>query len=193
MRGTGLALAAMLAMAGCVAPGSGRDPARAPILAGSMMLAAPTGYCIVPGSRLERGDDALALMGRCAGEDSRPPAVLTVTIGAGGSASGFEAGGGTQLATWMRSAPGRAALSRRGRAEDLRVDQITGAASALLIRLHDTGAETAVEPAAWRAVLPLKGRLVTLTVAGPRDTPLPETTGRQLLEAFIARMRAANP
>ncbi|MBL8563613.1 MAG: cation transport ATPase [Gemmobacter sp.] len=177
-------------MAGCVAPGAGPDPARAPILAGAMMLAAPDGYCIVPGSRLERGDDALALMGRCAGEDSRPPAVLTVTLGARGSASGFDS---NALATWLRGAQGRAALSRRGRAADVTVEEVVGLKSALLIRLRDAGADRAVEPAAWRAVLPLRERLVTLTVTGPRETPLAAAAGRKLMEGFIARMRAANP
>ena len=196
MRGTGLALAAplalaaLLALAGCVAPGGGSDPARAPILAGAMMLAAPEGYCIVPGSRLERGDDALALMGRCKGETSHPAAVLTVTLGAGGSAAGFDTG---MLANWLRGAQGRAALSRQGRAADVTVEEVVSLASALLIRLRDTGADRAVEPAAWRAVLPLRERLVTLTVTGPRETPLATADGRKLMEAFIARMRAANP
>ena len=55
MRGTGLALAAplalaaLLALAGCVAPGGGSDPARAPILAGAMMLAAPEAFIMVLG------------------------------------------------------------------------------------------------------------------------------------------------
>lgn len=190
MRKTGLALAMLLVLAGCVAPGAGTDPARAPILAGSMMLAAPEGYCIVPGSRLERGDDALALMGRCKGETSRPPAVLTVTLGAKGSAAGFDS---ATLANWLRGAQGRAALSRRGRAADVTVEEVAPLKDALLIRLRDAGAERGVEPAAWRAVLPLRGRLVTLTVTGPRDQPLSASAGRALMESFIARMRAANP
>ena len=190
MRKTGLACAVLLALAGCVAPGGGSDPARAPILAGAMMLAAPDGYCIVPGSRLERGDDALALMGRCKGETNRPPAVLTVTLGAQGSAADFDT---ATLANWLRGPQGRAALSRSGRGTDVTIEDVATLKDALLIRLRDAGAEQAVEPSAWRAVLPLRGRLVTLTVTGPRDQPLPPDTGRKLMETFIARMRAANP
>ena len=59
-------------------------------------------------------------------------------------------------------------------------------------RVIDAGAEDGVEPASWRAVLPLRGRLVTLSAAGPADTPLPTAQGRALIEAFAARMRSAN-
>lgn len=186
------AVLACLGMAACVTGAPGRGGAAQPILAGAMQLAAPAGYCIVPGSRLEQGDSALAIAGRCSTDATQPPAVMTATIGAAGSASGFESSGVADLAAWFRSPPGLEALSRRGRAADIRLDQVIGVGDALLLHLHDAGAEDGVEPASWRAVLPLRGRLVTLSAAGPADTPLPTAQGRALIEAFADRMRSAN-
>ena len=196
-------LVLILLLTGCVTAGGGTGLNGAPrkgaqpILAGAMMLAPPPGYCVVSGSRLERGDTALALMGRCdsgpAGSKAIPAAILTTTIGASGTASGLGAAGLTDLATWLASPEGRGALGRQGRAADVRLSSITQSDGMLGMQVTDLGADPATDPDSWRAMLPMRGRLVSLSVAGPRGTPLPPEAGRRLIGAFAAAMRKANP
>lgn len=191
----------VLLLAGCVGADGGARNSSQPILAGAMMLAPPPGYCVVSGSRLERGDTALALMGRCdsgpeggpEGGTAIPAAILTTTIGASGSATGLGTAGLTDLANWLASPKGRSALGRQGRAGDVRLSGVTQSDGMLVMQVTDRGADPATDPASWRAMLPLRGRLVSLSVAGPRGTPLPPEAGRRLIGAFAAAMRKANP
>ena len=45
----------------------------------------------------------------------------------------------------------------------------------------------------WRGIAGLRGRLVTVTAAGPSDAaPLPAAKGRALVEAALAALRRAN-
>jgi hypothetical protein len=44
----------------------------------------------------------------------------------------------------------------------------------------------------WRAILGLRGRLVTLSVSGPEGKPLEAAKGRGLLDAAVAALRRAN-
>lgn len=186
-------LAALLA--GCVAPGGAGRPQ--PVLAGALRVAPPAGYCIAPTARQEQDDSALVLMGRCAGQTGKAPALLTATIGPAGSASGIDpATDGTQIAAFFTSDKGRAALSRRGRAEDVTVNRMARQGGALLLHLSDRGQAqdgTSVQPDNWRALLPLGGRLVTLTVNGLQTAPLSPEAGQTLIGAFAAAMRQANP
>ncbi|MBT9244763.1 cation transport ATPase [Gemmobacter fulvus] len=199
-KGGAAALLCCAVLSGCVVPpgggaNSGAQPGRQAVLGGAVTLAAPPGYCIEPASRLEREDTAILLMGRCDGAADRAPAVLTGTVGAAGSGAGVDiAGGGPELAAFFRSERGRAALSRRGRARDVVLHEALGINGAFLLRLTDTGPGkgTLVQAQSWRAVLPLGGRLVSLTVAGTAAAPLDRATGRKLIEAFVVATRAAN-
>lgn len=186
----GLALAVLLGLAGCVMPGAG-----VPVLSGAVTLAPPQGYCIEPGSRLEREDTAILIAGRCAGEVARPAAVLTATVGAEGSGSGVDVTtGGAELAAFFRSTAGRKALSRRGRAADVQVLEAVGTPQAFLLRLTDRAPQrgAGVQAESWRAVLPLNRRLVSLTVTGPAATPLDRAGGQALIRDFVAATIAAN-
>ena len=44
----------------------------------------------------------------------------------------------------------------------------------------------------WRAVLDVKGRIVTLNVAGLRAQPLGPAAGRATLEAFVRQIQREN-
>lgn len=186
---------AMLALAGCVAP---QATGRASLFDGALTLAAPPGYCLEPGTTQQRAEGAILLFGRCAGQSQRAPAVLTAAVGAPGSGTGLApATDGAALAAFFRSDAGRRALSRRGRAADVQVLEARGRADAFLIRLRDSGAARAaaagaVQAESWRAVLPLRGRLVTLTAAGPADAALDRDAGLALLSAFVTATVAAN-
>lgn len=184
-------------LAGCVAPTTPATLAtRQPVLAGAVTLAAPQGYCIESRSRLEKDDSALLLIGRCAGETARSPAVLTATVGQTGSAQGIDVeGGGAEIAAFFRSDRGRMALSRRGRAADVTVHQISGIKGALLLRFSDRGPTRGKAPLqvdGWRALMPVGDRLVTLTVTGLQSSPLTAEAGRALIGQYVDAVRLAN-
>lgn len=180
-----MAVAACLALAGCVVPGGGiRSVA---LLDGAVVAAAPSGYCIAPGAGRRGEDSAVVLMGRCSDRSEADPAVVTLSVGAAGSAGAMAAGGAT-LADFFRSAEGRAMLSRAGRASDVRVLEAVGRGDAFLLHVSDAAVGDY-----WRALTGVRGRLVTISVSGPEGQALPEAKGRALVEAAVAALRRANP
>lgn len=185
-RGAGLrGVAVLVLLAGCVAGGAGLRSV--PLLDGALIAAAPPGYCLAPGAGRRNGDSAVVLMGRCSAASAAAPAVLTLSVGPAGSA-GAMAAGGEGLAAYFTSSEGRAALSRRGRAGDVAVLSALGAGEAFLLHVSDRAVGDY-----WRAVTGLRGRLVTVTAAGPDGQALPEDKGRGLVEAAVAALRRANP
>jgi len=173
-----------LTLAGCVVPGGGiRSVA---LLEGAVIAAAPAGYCIAPGAGRRGEDSAVVLMGRCSAGSEADPAVLTLSVGAAGSA-GAMAAGGEALVAFFRSDEGRAMLSRAGRAGDVRVLEAVGMDNAFLLHVEDRAVGTY-----WRALAGVRGRLVTISAAGPEGEALPEGKGRALVEAALAALRRAN-
>lgn len=186
--GCGAALRAVAAgflLVGCVAEGAGLRSV--PLLDGALIAAAPPGYCLAPGAGRRSGDSAVVLMGRCSATSMAAPAVLTLSVGPTGSA-GAMGTGGAELAAYFTSADGRAALSRRGRAGDVAVLEAVGAGEAFLLHVRDRAVGDY-----WRAVTGVRGRLVTVTAAGPDGQALDEGKGRSLVEAAVASLRRANP
>ncbi len=183
-------LAGFLALAACV--DAGASLRQRPVLGGAVKVAAPSGYCIDPAGVREGDGSALALIGRCA-SGTAAPAILTVAVGAAGSGQGM-VGAQAALATFFASDQGRAALSREGDASSVTVQQTTVQGSAVLIRLTDTSANPQApgQTQSWRGVLPLAGRLVSLTVTGLGDADLSADQGQALLTRFIAAMQRAN-
>lgn len=196
----GLALCLPLMMA-CVPPAgpggvsSGVAPRKVSVLAGQITAAAPAGYCIDPAAVLQSGDSAIVLIGRCDGQDTRAPAILSVTVGETGSGAGVGPSAGPELAAFFTSNAGRAVLSRSGRAKTVTVLEAVGAGNAFLIRLRDTSPnrDGAGQAESWRAVLALSGRLVSLNVTGTAAAPMDSAAMRKLLDGFVAAMVAANP
>lgn len=174
----------LLALAGCVSTyGAGRS---APILDGAFDVGMAKGYCVDRGAGRQAGDRAVVLMGRCTSAVDAVPAVLTLSVGAAGSASAIS-GGPALLAQFFTSEQGRQSLSRDGRAEDVAVVQALGSGDALLLRVRDRAVGEY-----WRAVTGLKGRLVTLSVAGAEGAPLDAAAGRAVLDEALAALIAAN-
>lgn len=178
-------VAAALLLAGCVTDGAG--PRSVALLDGAMVAAAPPGYCLAPGAGRRSGDGAVVLMGRCSAASAAEPAVLTLSVGPAGSAGAMGADG-EGLAGYFTSAEGRAALSRRGRAADVAILSAVGAGDAFLLHVRDRAVGDY-----WRAVTGIRGRLVTVTAAGPDGQSLSEARGRALVEAAVAALRRANP
>ncbi len=201
----GLVLAVGLGLAACVAPGpspgtaaAGSGPRSLALQGGAITAAAPPGYCIEPKASHDEGDSAVVLMGRCSGASSAAPALIAVSIGAPGSSAVLQSGA-QALSDYFLSPAGRAALARDGRAASVTIRKTAIADGALILRVEDRG----VGPY-WRAILGLKGRLVTLSVSapdtaagtaaetGPAGAPLDEATGRRILDRAVLAMRRAN-
>lgn len=181
----GMGLLAIAALVGCVAATSEGIRSVA-LLDGAVVAAAPAGYCIAPGTGQRQADSAVVIMGRCSATGTAVPALLTLTVGEAGSA-GVMAGGGAALTAYFTSAPGRAALSRSGRAGDVEVISASGVAGDFLLRVRDR-----MVGEYWRGITALRGRLVSVTAAGSEAQALDPAQGRALVEAALAALRRAN-
>jgi hypothetical protein len=169
----------VLVLAACVPVPGARAPV--PLQDGAVLVAAPAGYCA---SADASGD--VVVFGRCAGASGAEPAVIAVTVGGEGS-SAFLQSGAAALSDYVTSPEGRAALARDGRAASVRIGSVAVAEGALVIRLTDRALGEH-----WRALLPLRGRAVSVTVTAPPGAVLSPEAGRQLLDRTISALRAAN-
>lgn len=191
-----LALSAALLLAACVTgPGPGpvtggtsgdSGPRSLALQGGSITAAAPAGYCIEPVANHDEGAGAVVLMGRCSGASQAPPALIAVSIGGPGSSVVLQSGA-RALSDYFLTPAGRAALARDGRASSVAIRKTAIADGALVLRVEDRAVG-----AYWRAILGLRGRLVTLSVTAPEASTLDEAEGRRLLDRAIAAMRRAN-
>lgn len=187
MRYSGLALVlGGTLLAACVAGADLGGPSVRPVLNGDVKIAAPAGYCLDGGASREWQDAATLIMGRCSRNPAVKPALLTLSVGQAGSA-GVMAAGGEGLAAFFTSREGLATLSPNGRASEVRVVEALSTKDAFLMRLKEAGA-----PDYWRAVLGLRGRLVTLSVKGTADSVLSADEGRTILDSAVAALRRAN-
>ncbi len=186
-RFAGLAACCAVLLAGCDVAQTGRIRSIA-ILDGAVTAAAPAGYCISPGAGMRGEDSAVILMGRCSGGPSATaaPAVITLSVGPAGSA-GVMAGGGENLSAYFQSEAGRAALSREGRAADVRVLAATGTDTTFVLHVADNATGEY-----WRAFRGLRGRLATVSVTGSAEAPLTSAQSRSVLEATLGALATAN-
>jgi hypothetical protein len=179
-------LTALVALTGCqFEPGTGMARS-ASVLNGAIEIGVPAGYCIDGEASRAATDGVVILMGRCNDAARAIPALLSVSIGQGGSA-GVMTAGGPALAAFFGSEQGRATLSRDGRASDIHVLEALGGEDAFLLRLQDRNIGDY-----WRAVIAVKGRLVTVSATGTPDLPLKPADGRKVLDAALDAMRRAN-
>lgn len=198
---TALVLAACLGLAACATGGFGGASRAIIVAGGEVTVAGPSGYCIDRSVSRDGAEGAFVLLGTCAAISrsravAQParPAVLTASVLPGAPLSAPMAESFEGLAAFFRSAPGRAALSRSGKSETVTVDEATTAGEVLYLRLRDVSAAEgpAVEPEYWRAILALKGRIVTLSALSLQDRPLSAEEKRQILEDFVAQMQSVN-
>ncbi len=166
-------------------------PASVTVLDGAMTVTGPDGYCIDEEATRESGSEAFVFFARCRpGMRASPVLSATVTGHAGtGSASAADL---RRLADFLDGQTGRAQLSRRGRAGDVRIEETLIQDGVLWLRIHDAGNPEALHPAYWRAILPVGERVVTLSVMSSRAHPVGGARELEVLRAFVARMRGAN-
>ncbi len=166
-------------------------PASVSVLDGVLTVAGPDGYCIDAEATRESEREAFVLLARCR-PGRQPSPVLSATV-TGHAAPG---GAGTvdlrRLADFLGGSTGRAQLSRRGRAGDVRIEESLVQDEVLWLRIRDAGNPETLHPAYWRAILPLGERVVTLSVMSAQAHPVGGARELEVLRAFVARMRAAN-
>lgn len=179
--------AALLALSACE-PGAGFGTSRAvPVLGGAVNVGLPAGYCVNRSAGREGKGTAVVVMGRCSAGAGVPAALVTVTVGGGGS-SGVMTAGPAGLAQFFASPAGRATLARSGRPGDIRILGALSSGNAFLLHLSDRGLGEY-----WRAITGIRGRLVTVSAVGTPGVPLDPAEGRRLIDKLLAGLAAANP
>lgn len=213
LAGRALAFLAVAALSGCVGGfptltevanrvGIGQKaPAMMQLAGGQMVVAGPKGFCVDVEASHEAPEGAFVLMGSCASLShnftaARPkkPAILTATVFGGQDADTDISAAFPEMAKFLSSKPGRAALSRNGRANSVKIIQITSLDGVMYVHASDSAPLQGrdVEAEYWRAIFGLKGKIVTLTVLSLVDLPMDSETKRDLLDQFVAALQAAN-
>ncbi len=192
----------MLVLAGC-GTGSGPfgvPPAEVTVAGGAVVVAGPAGFCIDRRSLHRDARGEFVLLGSCAAISGNPaapaparPAILTATVSEPAAASLERAQ--DRLPEFFRSERGRAALARNGQASSVRILGTDRQEDALLIHLSDSsaGRKAGLHREYWRALFPLRERIVTLSVIGYETGPMEDAEARLLLLDFVRQLRKANP
>ena len=165
-------------------------PSQVQVLRNSITVAGPGGYCVDTEATDESDIEAFVLLVRCRAT-LRPSPVLSATI------TRLESDGNPEtlrrLTAFLETMPGRAQLSRSGDPADVTVEQATFAEGVIWLLIHDEGNPRSFDETYWRAILPIAGRVVTLSVLAAAEHPFERDSGLSILRGFVMRMRAANP
>lgn len=196
-----LLVAALLALAGCLSFGP-TAPRTIEVADSRITVAGPRGYCVDTAGTHDGESAAVVTLGSCAAlrQSAQEPhpdrdAVLSASIAPAGAGRPAVAESLESLRTFFDSEAGRAALSRSGRADTVEVLDKTTRDGILFLDLRDESPFEGprVAPRYWRALLDLRGHIVTLSVMAPAGEPLSRAGAMATLEAFVAVMRQRNP
>lgn len=164
-------------------------PSEVQVLHDDVSVAGPAGYCVDVEATRESDLEAFVLLVRCRAT-LRPAPVLSATI------TGLETDGSPEtfrrLTGFLGTAPGRAQLSRTGDPRDVQLLESTYAEGAIWLLIQDSGNPDSFDETYWRAILPVAGRIVTLSVLAAADHPFERESGLSILRGFVMRMRAVN-
>ena len=167
----------------------------------SVIVAGPPGYCVDRSATRETAQGAFVLLGSCAslsGDATRPaprvPGLLTVSVSGVPGDGAVLAAPFARLDAFLRSGPGRRALSRSSDPSTVEIIDIHRSDGALIIHARDSGVSeiVGIEDEFWRALLDVNGRIVTLSVTGFEARPMPPDAGRATIEALADRILSAN-
>ncbi len=178
------------ALSGAVTRVSGETRGSVAVLGGAVTVAGPEGWCVDTGATRETGEQAFVLLVRCRGGRRQP--VLSVTITDIRVPAGDRAAQLAGLVEFLQTDAGRGQLSRRGRADEVTIRSHRIDGGALWLDLADTGNPDSFGPDYWRVVMPLAGRLVTLSAMSPAGAPSPPEAGAEALEGLIGVLRRRN-
>lgn len=191
-----------LAAVGTAVANGPRAPAKMSTLGGKVIVAGPAGFCVDTSTSHDDGSGAFVLMGSCASISrsliaTRPktPAVLTATISPGAPDGPPLAASFPEMAKFLASDTGRAALSRSGKANTVTIGLITAIDDVMYVRASDTAAAQGreVEPEYWRALFQVNGQIVTVTALGLTDYPIDADAKRALLDQMVTKIKASSP
>jgi hypothetical protein len=170
---------------------NGNGPGSVGVLDGTVTVAGPDGFCVDQTATRESGGHAFVLMRRCrAGRGPAP--VLSVTVTDLRLPEGDRAEQLDGLAAFLATDAGRGQLSRRGRASDVAIGEIEQREGALWMFVTDTGNPAGFEAGYWRVVMPLAGRLVTLSAMSLQETPISPADGAAAMADLVAILRQRN-
>lgn len=180
---------------------SGAPPTRMAVAGGTVLLAAPKGFCIDRlASRETHGAEALAVFSSCrrlgAGlftPAPRYPALLTAAVSPPGRVIEID-DHKPALEAFFASVPGRELLSRAGRTETVVIHHNFAHDGVWYLHLNDSAPFQwgDVQVDYWRALLPVNGRMVTLSVLNPSRDPISKADGFELLQQFVTEMRQSS-
>lgn len=196
--------AAGAGLSGCLPPpGSvqflpGAAPVKSVRVSGNdVTIIGPKGYCVDPSSSRERAAGSFVMLGSCAtlrgtGAGPAKPTVLTALVSPLSDPPLLP--DLDQLERFFRSTSGKAALAQDGRADSVTLLKIETAGDILYLKLRDRskGRPSDLSDVSWRAVFPLKDRLVALSVAGHGELPVSDADMRRTLDRFIAAVVRVN-
>lgn len=179
---------------------SGPPPARMGVAAGAVVVQGPKGFCIDRDASADQsGQSALIVLSACRGLGAgmftpapKHSAMLTAAVAAPSQVieiADYEA----ELRAFFFSRQGHALLSRSGDPKTVSISETFADDGAWFIHLRDAAPFIwgQVQSEYWRAVLPLGGRMVTLSVLTMPDNPLSQAQGLELLRAFVDSVRGS--
>ena len=191
-----------LGLAGCAIPEGGLSNFAAPaqrealLAAGTMKVSAPRGYCVDREATQTRADGGFVLFGSCAALyplrsltwPEHPVALAAMVKGAGPETplrKSFPA-----LESFFGSAAGRAALSRTGVSESVKILGFRREGDVLLIQLSDSSPASggAMAQTYWRALASIGGRMVSLSALPRADVKIDSEAQIALLLDFVGRV-----
>lgn len=169
----------------------GATAVREAILAETVKIKAPTGYCIDPTSRRSGLNGHFAVIASCAALDVRgvawPRTVAVMTVSA--TRAALPAASVPELERFVTSPEGRSLLSSGGDGA-VEILQTESASGAFFVRVAEQNAPvTDLEQTYWRGLVAAGGRLVSLTVRGYDAEPLDAGSGLQLIRTLATDIR----
>ncbi len=196
-----LALAA-LAAAGApeAAERKGADRVSLTVAGRKLTLMAPKGFCIDPKATNVSASGAFVMASDCAllgfaplpeGSDDTVGAVLTASVAARQRPHSSPA----ELERFAATKAGRAALSRSGQPERVKILATRTRKEVLYVLVEDRGAQpiAGIEPRFWRAFLQVQDRMTVITALGFQGAGMDPTEGLALIQRFADTLQAANP
>jgi len=205
LRHLGFALATLTVLSACSGTDGGfafgrSAPEQIRVANNEVLIAGPKGFCIDPTQTRDTDGSAFVLLGSCAAianTRNRPqpgvPAILTATVSRKSEnppiAESMQA-----LTDFFASDPGRAALSRDGKAGTIEVVETHDKDGVFYIHARDSSSDmlAGAGDEYWRALFDVQGRLVSASVFGVRERPFPPDAGLAVLQGFTNRIRAEN-
>jgi hypothetical protein len=181
-----------LCLSGCVMPdgtagvSQSKNVVRQTLGLDGVTMVGPSGYCPVPVTQQRVSGADFVAFAPCNGGTG---AILAATLGAEGSAEGITLKR-TTMGPYFATEQGMAALRGAGNQDQISLHEVDDYKGAVVLRL--TRQNQGKPSDSWRALMQIKGRLVTLSVRPRQGMTVGKPDGRRLIARFVDAMRGAN-